>query len=139
MRVGEFEKYVGLLIGTGSEPGRVRFFSPNYSTNEVQLIVTETWAGDATLDGIVDHRDFERLYANFGGSSGLFTRADFNLDGRADFTDFQLLERNFGRNSPVGASPEIIEAMRAAIDQVPEPGALSLLLGAAAITRRRRR
>jgi hypothetical protein len=58
-------------------------------------------AADANRDRVVDHLDFDVLFANFGKPGGkLFAEGDFNYDGQVDFLDFQALERAFGKSMP---------------------------------------
>jgi hypothetical protein len=91
--------------------------------------------GDANLDGVVDIKDFDILYANLGTGSN-WTQGDFNLDGKVDFLDFQTLESNFGNTSAVVTGAQSV----AAVESVPEPGAVGMLTIAAAhlLARRRR-
>lgn len=99
--------------------------------------------GDANFDGVVDFVDFQRLEVNFGRSTGAtWQQGDFNFDGRVNFTDFTVLRSAFGSRLagepvPDGQGLAAVEAFGAGV--VPEPGgAAVLILGAAAIARRRR-
>ena len=56
----------------------------------------QTRLGDANLDGTVNLADFNRIAANFGASSGLWSRGDFNYDGITNLIDFNRLAANFG-------------------------------------------
>ena len=85
------------------------------------LLPESQWlAGDANLDGRIDHVDFDLLRRHFGGAGGLNT-GDVNWDHHVDLRDFALL--------------------RASWNLVPEANAsfLLLLLAASRMLRRARR
>ena len=63
------------------------------------VVLRATRYGDANLDGNVNLSDFNRLAANFGSTSGTWSRGDFNYDGRTDLADFNRLAAHFGRSS----------------------------------------
>ena len=88
--------------------------------------------GDANLDGIVSHLDFNILRDHFGQSAG-WSGGDFNLDGRVSFADFQILERNFGGTLPTTE----VDALKAI--SVPEPSGAAIVLGAVMLLRPRKR
>jgi autotransporter-associated beta strand protein len=92
------------------------------------VLLRHTYAGDANLDGKVDTLDFNSLAANFGGSSKVWTQADFNYDGVVDTLDFNFLASNFGQQLAGGASTGTL---------VPEPTIFGLgALAALALCRR---
>ena len=88
--------------------------------------VTGSLPGDADGDGDVDAADYIALKANMGTATGaVLADGDFDEDGDVDWDDLQLLQDNYGAGSAGGA--------------LPEPGsAILLMLGAAAMLRRRR-
>ena len=95
--------------------------------------------GDATLDGIVNLADFNRLAANFGSASATWDDGDFNYDGNVNLADFNRLASNFGLSA---AGPTVTPDDWARLGAaVPEPAPLGLLGAAAsaAMVRRRRR
>jgi hypothetical protein len=95
-------------------------------------------AGDANLDGQVDFTDFQILEESFNKHHANWADADFNLDGVVDYTDFLIFRSKFYPDaSPVQA--RFIEAF--ALANVPEPGAVSLVMMTmcAVLYRRRRR
>jgi hypothetical protein len=80
--------------------------------------------GDATLDGIVNLDDFNRLAANFGQIGG-WRQGDFNNDGQVNLGDFDLLAAHFGAASGMAGA-------------LPEPGMSLLGLAAWVLARRAR-
>jgi hypothetical protein len=87
--------------------------------------------GDADGNGVVDHRDFERLWSTFG-KPGEPADGDFNGDGVVDFRDFQVLEVNFGQTRDGPTMAMLLPAGR-----VPEPAGMLALLGIAMMCGRR--
>ena len=104
-------------------------FNPLFDLNEdgtlgepdrVVLVegLLETFFGDADLNRRVEFPDFLLLSAGFGESGG-WASGDFDGSGVIDFADFLLLSSNFSKS--------------AAVQVVPEPAALSLMLLGAAV------
>ncbi len=91
--------------------------------------------GDASLDGVVNLDDFNRLAANFGSSGKLWFHGDFNYDTLVNLADFNLLASNFGLSaSPNGPTPQDWSNLASV---VPEPGfALPSVLVLAGMLRR---
>ncbi|MFB3890452.1 MAG: PEP-CTERM sorting domain-containing protein [Phycisphaerae bacterium] len=85
----------------------------------------QLYMGDATLDGIVDMKDYTTWFANYGRTAGAdWYAGDFNGDGIVDMHDYVTWFNNFGEGSL----------------SVPEPGTLALLaLGAPLLYRRARK
>ena len=84
--------------------------------------------GDFDRNGMVNGADLTILRANYGLATGaLLDKGDADMDGDVDGIDFLVWQRNVGANvTPIAA--------------VPEPGAATLaLLAAAALLRRRRK
>jgi autotransporter-associated beta strand protein len=102
-----------------------------------------TLLGDANLDASVNGVDFGILAANFNKSVSRWDQGDFNYDGSVNGIDFGALAANFEKGAS-GASADqwdVLVAFAAAnglMADVPEPGALSLLVGGAGILARRR-
>jgi autotransporter-associated beta strand protein len=59
------------------------------------LLIMFTYAGDATLDGVVNSDDFNELAGNFGTGT-LWREGDFTYGGEVNSDDFNLLAGNFG-------------------------------------------
>ena len=102
------------------------------------VLVRYTRYGDATLDGIVNLADFNRLAANFGSTTATWDDGDFNYDGSVNLSDFNRLAANFGLSAAgPTVTPDDWTRLGAA---VPEPASLALfgVAASAAMGRRRR-
>ena len=74
------------------------------------VLVRHTVYGDVNLDRAVNLTDFNRLAANFGATSGGWSRGDLNYDGAINLADFNLLAGNFGAmaaTASVASVPEV--------------------------------
>ena len=126
--------------------------SPTVGT---QVVIQDTLAGDANLDGNVNITDLSTLLLNYN-KTGTFASGDFNGDGAVNITDLSSLLLNYnGTLNP--ATPTIVYASREVFDDpaaiallnqggfrplvaVPEPSTLAVLaLSATALAGRRRR
>jgi hypothetical protein len=87
-------------------------------------------SGDANLDGVVNHLDFDVLYENFGTGT-TWVQGDFDGDGRVSFVDFQAMERNFG-------GTVIDEMAEFSASHVPEPAGALFVAGMACLGALRR-
>ncbi len=95
------------------------------------LETANTAAGDLDLDGDVDLLDAQTLAANFGvitDAAAPWALGNLNADSVVDLLDAALLRQNFTGD---------LAALDAAFAAVPEPAAAMLLLGLAALRRRR--
>jgi autotransporter-associated beta strand protein len=98
-----------------------------------RLQLLRTYLGDANTDGTVNALDFNALATNYGTTgNAVWAQGDFNYDGNVDTSDFVTLSTEFGQTL---ASPPA--AVLGSL--VPEPGVLSLSVGALLILRRRAR
>ncbi len=87
------------------------------------VLLRWTRLGDANLDGQVNLGDFNRLAANFGSTSAVWSQGDFDYNGTVNLGDFNRLAANFGQSAAgPDVTPEDWAALAAA---VPEPGAVS--------------
>jgi hypothetical protein len=105
--------------------------------DDTSVLIGFTRYGDANLDGAVNLADFNRLAANFGSATGVWTQGDFTYDARVNLEDFNRLAANFGLSAAGSeVTPEDWAALASA---VPEPHAvLGASLGIAALRRVRR-
>jgi hypothetical protein len=98
--------------------------------------------GDLNLDGDVDSSDYITLKENFGETDATWSHGDFNDDGLVGYDDLFALMTNFGYKSnphPIMTPPSGGSISTGDMAAVPEPGtAILLVLGAAALLRRRR-
>jgi hypothetical protein len=107
----------GLGIGEAGALGITLFAGQSVDTTAVLLRYTRY--GDATLDGLVNLADFNRLAANFGGTGKFWFEGDFNYDGNVNLSDFNRLATNFGLSAAgPHVTPEDWARLGAA---VPEP------------------
>jgi len=117
---------------------------------------TDTLVGDANADGKVDSGDLLKVLQNFGSSSQSWALGNFIPDPTVDSGDLLKVLQNFGgtlSSGPLVADADFLADPTAmalaqsygldivASPAVPEPMSLSMLglVGAAALTRRRRR
>ena len=148
-------------LGTGRPLSNVSGGGTQNSTPTVgtQVVIQDTLAGDANLDGTVGIADLAILAGNFGKASGAtFAQGDFNGDGAVNIADLAILAGNFGQSiaSPITPSessslfstdlaeveadePSFAAALGATA--VPEPAAVALvlLLGGTSLRRGSRR
>jgi hypothetical protein len=94
------------------------------------VLVRNTLAGDANLDGKVDFLDLARLAQNYNVTDGARTwsAGDFNYDGSVDFSDLAQLAQNYNVALPAeaipGAPADFASDLATAFAAVPEPAAL---------------
>jgi hypothetical protein len=75
--------------------------------DSTMVLVKYTYYGDATLDGVVNLADFNRLASNFGQPMRRWSQGDFNYDGNANLADFNRLATNFGRFDLGGSAQDV--------------------------------
>jgi hypothetical protein len=95
--------------------------------DSTSLLSRLTLLGDADLSGTVDIGDFSRLAAAFNTAGG-WSKGDFDFSGTIDIGDFSQLAANFNQSLPTDLPR----------GSVPEPSAVTVLLTAGALIRRRR-
>jgi len=91
----------------------------------VRVVLYDLLDGDADLSGEVDRLDFLALRSGFGSTRAGWGDGDFDLDGTVDFRDYLLWKSHCGTSVPGG--------------KIPEPGALALFCGTAALAGLKRR
>jgi hypothetical protein len=109
------------------------------TVDSTSVLIRLTRYGDADLSGTVNSDDFNRLASSFGTNGKVWSEGNFNYDalGTVNSDDFNLLAGNFGLSATAGGpTPEDWANLAAA---VPEPGSMTLLLGAGLFAGRRRR
>ena len=112
------------------------FYGQNVEPN--WILVHYTYAGDATLDSVIDFDDFAQIIAAYGNPSipRTWINGDFNYDGVIDFDDFGNIIFGFSTqgSEPVqfrpGSGIGVVGGEAAA--PVPEPATL-VMLGCASI------
>jgi autotransporter-associated beta strand protein len=103
-----------------------------------EVTVMQTSWGDATLDGVVNIADLNKVLTNYGLTTGtVWAQGDFNYDGAVNIADLNKILTNYGLSLPAGAlsTSEFPSLDGAAISAltgagftvVPEPGTLALL------------
>lgn len=106
-----------------------------------QLLLRHAYVGDVNVDGRVDDLDYANLVANLG-SSGTWFEGDVDLDGLVTRADFDLVTAHLGAGDGGAGGPQFAAAAfmpPALFASVPEPGSITLLLGAVSLLVRRRR
>jgi hypothetical protein len=117
-----------------------------------QILIMQTKAGDANLDGVVDIKDLNRVAANYGMTTGArWAQGDFDYDGGVDVDDLNLLLANYslpGRGAIVFADPALLGDSQAVsllqsdgfdVVPLPEPTTAVALIVPALLSVRRRR
>jgi autotransporter-associated beta strand protein len=118
-----------------------------------QILIENTLAGDANLDGIVNFPDLLVVAQDYGKTGQDWAQGDFNYDGIVNFPDLLLVAQNYGKQLSAGqlaelpgsfaAQWELAEAeiqVGGQSNNVPEPAATALLSWAGlSLLRRRRR
>ena len=77
------------------------------------VVLHQTYAGDANLDGIINGDHYFLIDSNYGsvGNAVNYQTGDFNYDGRIDADDYFLIDANYGKSqSPLAKWAAIAEA-----------------------------
>jgi Ca2+-binding RTX toxin-like protein len=109
---------VGHGVGYGEASAVITSF-PFFATtvDQSSVLFRLTRYGDASLDGIVNLSDFNRLAGNFGSANGQWNQGDFTYDGMVNLSDFNRLAANFGISAAGPAvTPADWAALAAAVD-----------------------
>lgn len=113
-----------------------------YADDDDAITLSYSFAGDATLDGMVDIQDLYAL-ASHWQSPAYWSAGDFDYDRLVSATDLAILARNWqlGTGATPGAPLSAILASLGLPDvAVPEPSIISLsLMTLLSVLRRRRR
>jgi hypothetical protein len=67
--------------------------------------IAYTFAGDATLDGVIDGDDFFAIDAGFLAGGTTYAAGDFNYSGNVDADDYFLINANYNKSQPAEAPP----------------------------------
>ncbi|MGN6368647.1 MAG: autotransporter-associated beta strand repeat-containing protein [Phycisphaerae bacterium] len=108
------------------------------------LLVSQELTGDANVDGKVDLTDLSAVLNNFGVTTSLWTKGNFDGSATINLTDLSDVLNHFGLTNPSAAfAPgEMAQASGGGnIAATPEPASLAILMSASALlaTRRRQR
>jgi hypothetical protein len=132
---------VGVILNTinGSSPIYTTFDGATVGLNDV--LVKQTYYGDANLDGVVDASDYSRIDNGYLTHATGWFNGDFNYDGVINGSDYTLIDNTFNMqgarmDSTVAAASQTAEIAATA---VPEPATIGLAVIAAAGMLRRRR
>jgi hypothetical protein len=115
---------------TGQDAGNGLRFAPVADYSSIKLVAA--LPGDANLDRRVDYADFLLLKQNFKTTTVQYGQGNFDGDATVGPADFDLLLANLGRGTDQPLTPAQLADIQAFAATVPEPGALSLALTAAA-------
>jgi hypothetical protein len=79
----------------GLEPGATALWD-GQTVGANDIVIKYTYAGDSTLDGLIDATDFGMIdnYFQFPGTAG-YGNGDFNYDGTIDAADYGLIDNSF--------------------------------------------
>jgi autotransporter-associated beta strand protein len=131
------------LTAVGVATGLTTFQGMNVSTGDV--LVKDTYYGDANLDGQVTSADYTLIDAGYlsGGTLAGWQNGDFNYDGVINGSDYTLIDNAFNTQGAIlaveiaSATSQIASISPAA---VPEPSTLCLFAaGTLSVLGRRRR
>jgi hypothetical protein len=118
------------LYGSGGAKGL--FDGQDAATSDV--LVKETYFGDADLSGSVNAADYSRIDNGFAMHLTGWVNGDFNYDGTVDAADYSMIDSSFGlQGSPLADAAAVPNAsVLAALPDVavPEPSGLMLLAAA---------
>jgi hypothetical protein len=143
-----FEDVNSQNLGTGKAPtktvGGVAVSATNNSSPSIgtSLVIQDTLAGDANLDGSVNFADLLIVAQNYQKTGTTFATGDFNADGTTNFADLLVVAQNYNTTiSPITPSDVTVlttaggasfmtqwqAAEALATADVPEPAGLALL------------
>ncbi len=120
------------------------------SVDATSVLITKALKGDSDISGTVGFNDLLRLAQNYETGPGkTWTTADSDYNGLVDFQDLLALAQNYtGGNAQAGSgglfaggaafSAGFAADWALAQSMVPEPAALTLLVAAGLVARRRR-
>jgi autotransporter-associated beta strand protein len=129
----------GLTLSVGYADGNADVGTPAAAN---QIVVKYTLAGDANLDGLVNFQDLVTVVQNFNKPGTDWARGNFLFGASTNFQDLVAVVQNFNKIlNPGGSSGHALggSAIQLTDVQLPEPDAISLAIGAAALMTRRRR
>jgi hypothetical protein len=135
------------VIANGSLYNSGNKFDGTVAPNASDILVKDTYYGDANLSGSVDSADYTAIDAGYlAGNATGWGNGDFNYDGTVNGSDYTLIDNAFNtQGSPLAeVSPSASIAAEiapiGASSAVPEPTALGLLgVGVGSLLGRRRR
>ncbi|MGA2233401.1 MAG: dockerin type I domain-containing protein, partial [Tepidisphaeraceae bacterium] len=161
------DKWTGAGIVSSIAASNTGLYAVGYADGNVdkgtpagpnQILIENTLAGDANLDGIVNFADLLSVAQNFNhtldthGDPIDWADGDFNYDGNVNFADLLLVAQNFNKTLTAGQLSQLPGSFAAAWDlaeadveashtnNVPEPTTVSLMaIGAAGLLARRRK
>ncbi|MFT3788858.1 MAG: hypothetical protein QM770_22250 [Tepidisphaeraceae bacterium] len=144
--VGEMSSQKGIgyaesSLVVGSSGGTYR----GQSVDGTAVIARIVYAGDTNLDGTVNFGDMLVLASNYNMSGKSWSDGDFNYDGVVNFSDQLSLAANYNLTlagtyaSAVSPTGSFASDWALAWSLVPEPSALSAVMGLAVVSLRRRR
>jgi hypothetical protein len=136
---------VGVMQNTNPTGGAIYSTFGNVPVSAGDILVKETYYGDANLDGVVDGSDYSLIDNGFESHLTGWYNGDFNYDGVVDGSDYTLIDNAFNsQGSSLAseiASPSAIPTAQIAsgASAVPEPTSLGLLgIGMIGLLGRRR-
>jgi fibronectin-binding autotransporter adhesin len=136
---------VGVMLNTNATGSAIYNSFGNVPVNAGDVLIKETYYGDANLNGKVDGSDYSLIDNGYEKHLTGWYNGDFNYDGTVNGSDYTLIDNAFNSQgaslASQVASPDAIPTIQlAGTAAVPEPTTLAIVfIGATSLLGRPRR